>query len=72
MIHADDYGTLYRHELPSDEPIVMVSVLNKTAESDGSYKPYLIRVPSDITTAHAAVAWTFQRETTSYRPTVET
>ncbi|MDE2469329.1 MAG: hypothetical protein KGL35_11445, partial [Bradyrhizobium sp.] len=31
----DQVGLLYRKELPGDEPIVMVRVLNSTAESDG-------------------------------------
>jgi len=34
-VHRDDYGTLYRQEVPGDEPIVMVKVLNSTAEPDG-------------------------------------
>src|SRR5262249_35295456 len=32
-IHKDDYGTLYRKEIPGDEPLVMVKVVNSTPES---------------------------------------
>lgn len=36
VIARDDYGVLYRHEVPQDEPMVMVRVLNTTPEPDGS------------------------------------
>ena len=36
VIARDDYGVLYRQEVPQDEPIVMVRVLNTTPESAGS------------------------------------
>jgi len=58
-IHKDEFGELYRVELPDDEPIVMVRVLNSTVEEDGSRKPYYLRVPPAIVTARDAVAWTF-------------
>lgn len=35
-VATDDYGVLYRKEVPDDEPIVMVRVLNTTPEPDGS------------------------------------
>lgn len=42
-VHSDDYGTLYRREVPGDEPIVMVKVVNSTAEPcekcGGSHEP---------------------------------
>jgi hypothetical protein len=72
VIHADDVGTLYRAEIPGDEPLVMVSVLNSTAEPDGSRKPYFLRVPPDITTARQAVAWTFGTDADRYQPVLET
>jgi hypothetical protein len=34
-IHRDECGVLYRKELPGDEPLVMVKVLNSTPEADG-------------------------------------
>lgn len=71
-IHKDDWGTLYRKEVPEDEPLVMVNVLNSTLEPDGSAKPYWLRVPPTMTTARAAVAWTFQQAADTYSPEVET
>jgi hypothetical protein len=61
-IHEDEFGELYRAELDGDEPIVMVRVLNSTAEDDGSRKPYFLRVPPTIARARDAVAWTFGYE----------
>jgi hypothetical protein len=71
-IHRDDFGTLYRLELRDDEPIVMVKVVNSTPEADGSSKDYFLRVPPTITTAHEAVAWTFEKTASTYAPLVET
>ena len=59
LVHSDGYGDLYRREIVDDEPLVMVQVINSTAEPDGSNKAYWLRVPPDIQTAEAAVAWTF-------------
>jgi hypothetical protein len=72
-IHSDDWGTLYRKEIPDDEPLVMVKVVNSTPEPDGSgHKDYFLRVPPNIERARQAVAWTFGREEKSYAPTVQT
>jgi hypothetical protein len=84
-VHADRFGTLYRVELPDDEPLVMVSLVNSTPEPDGAdraalvqgpdgswAKRYWLRVPPDITTAHAAVAWTFNKRPAEYQPAAET
>lgn len=65
-LHRDDYGTLYRAELPGDEPLVMVKVVNSTAEPDGSFKDYFLRVPPQTRTAREAVAWTFEHEPADY------
>jgi len=72
VIHADDFGTLYRKEIPDDEPIVMVHVINSTPELDGSFKDYFLRVPPDMTKAREAVAWTFPIEGTEYAPVLQT
>lgn len=81
---SDDFGTLYKKELPNDEPILMVKVVNSTVEPDGSYKDYWIRVDPNvyggITTARAAVASTWRNDDGSlvfsspeeYDPQVET
>jgi hypothetical protein len=71
-IHRDDFGTLFRKDLPNDEPIVMVKVVNSTAEPDGSFKDYFLRVPPQITTAREAVAWTFDLPKEGYRPLLQT
>lgn len=36
VLNRDDYGVLLRRDVPEDEPIVMVRVLNSTPEPDGS------------------------------------
>jgi len=71
-IQADDYGELFRVELEDDEPLVMVRVVNSTAEPDGSFKRYNIRVDPRCTSAHEAVAWTFGKDVEDYAPTVQT
>ena len=50
----------------------MVKVVNSTPEADGSFKDYWLRVPPTITTAHAAVAWSFSETPASYAPEVQT
>jgi hypothetical protein len=71
-IHRDDFGTLYRKEVPRDEPLVMVKVVNSTPEADGSMKDYWLRVDPQCRTAHEAVAWTFSKTVKTYAPMVET
>jgi hypothetical protein len=71
-IHADECGTLYRTDLADDEPLVVVRVQNSTSEADGSFKHYSLRVPPSMTTARAAIAWTFGQTAETYRPAVET
>jgi hypothetical protein len=44
----DEFGELYRTEIPGDEPLVMVKVLNSTPEPDGSLKPYFLRVHPEL------------------------
>jgi len=72
MVHTDDFGTIYRKEVPEDEAIVMVKVVNATPEPDGVSKIYWLRVPPEFGdgkhTARAAVAWTFNREEKEYKP----
>jgi hypothetical protein len=71
-VHRDDWGILYRQELPGDEDLCMVKVLNATPQPDGSFKNYWLRVPPHVQTAHEAVAWTFGKDVTDYRPMLET
>lgn len=72
VVDVSQSGTLYRKEVPNDEPMLMVHVVNKTAEPDGSYKDYFLRVPPHVLTAQEAVAWTFDLEGDSYKPLKET
>src|SRR5262249_39508336 len=48
IIHADEFGTLYRQEVLRDEPLVMVAVINSTAELNGDYKTYFLRVNPEL------------------------
>jgi len=77
---------LYRQEVPGDEPIVMVRVVNSTQEPDGTFKTYWLRVAPDLRpmassgklgepqelTALNAVASTFGMRGEEYEPAVET
>ena len=73
LVHEDDFGSLYRKELPNDEALVMVKVVNSTPEPDGTYKDYFLRVPPEIETAKQAVAWTFGFDNVDdYDPSVQT
>lgn len=67
-IHQDDWGQLFHAEVPNDEPLCMVKVVNNTPEKDGSYKDYWLCVPPSITTAKAAVAWTWAKDEKSFNP----
>ena len=66
LLHEDETGKLYRTEVPNDEPLVMVQVLNSTPEPDGQRKTYSLRVPPDMTKAREAVAWTFGMNADKY------
>ena len=70
-VHTDKWGTLFRKEIPGDEPLVLVKVINSTPEQDGHSKAYFIRVPPTIETAHAAVAWSFGMTSNEYHPKAE-
>jgi hypothetical protein len=74
LIQQDDFGKLYRYEVPdSDEPAIQVALVkNATPEPDGSYKDYAIPVPSTVRTAHEAIAQSFGLTVETYRPSVET
>lgn len=60
LIHEDEFGKLYSIEIPNDEPLVMVKVVNSTPEFDGTYKTYTLRVKPDCKTAQEAVASTWR------------
>lgn len=72
-IQRDECGILYRHVVDTAlEAIVMVEVTNSTAEADGTFKKYFLRVPPHITTAKAAIAWTFDLGSEEYKPLIQT
>jgi hypothetical protein len=72
VVGQDTHGRLWRLDRPGAEPLVMVEVVNSTPEPDGSHATYWLRVPPDIRSAHAAVAWTFRLNEGTYRPLAET
>jgi len=72
-IKKDVTGTLYQIEVPNDETIKFVKVVNSTVEPDGvTYKNYYLRVPPTMRTAKQAVAWTFGKKSKEYLPALET
>jgi hypothetical protein len=71
-LNDERFGTLYRRDIPGDEPIVILEVINSTAEPDGSWKRYWLRVPPQMQTAHEASAWTIDMLAKDYAPTIET
>jgi hypothetical protein len=66
LVHEDDWGKLYKKEIPNDEPLMMVEVVNSTPEPDGTFKNYWIRVQptayGGLKTAQAAIASTFRKK----------
>ena len=71
-IHRDDFGALYRKDVPGDESVVMVKVVNSTPEQDGSFKDYWLRVPPTMERSRQAVAWTFGKTELDYTPSLQT
>jgi hypothetical protein len=67
-LHQDAAGTLWRAEVPGDQPLVMVEVVNATPEPDGTRRIYWLRVPPWTRTAREGVAWTFSLSEDQYRP----
>ncbi len=72
LVHVDEYGRLWHCELPGDEPLAVVEVVNATPEPDGTCATYLLRVPPAMRTAQQAVAWTFGMAADDYHPAVQT
>jgi len=69
---SDATGTLWRLNLPGDEPLVMVEVVNATPEPDDTSRIYWLRVPPTVRTAREGVAWTFGLTENEYQPLVQT
>lgn len=68
---VDDFGALWMRRPANREPVALLEVINSTAEPDGTFKEYLLRVPPEMETPHQAVAWTFGMEPSEYRPAME-
>lgn len=71
-VHRDETGVLWRTELPGDEAVVMVEVVNATPEPDGEHRTYWLRVPPATRTAKEGVAWTFGLDADTYEPVRQT
>lgn len=71
-LHRDETGVLWSIDLPGDEPVVMVEVVNSTPEPDGTHRTYYLRVPPGTRTARAGVAWTFGVDEADYAPEKQT
>jgi hypothetical protein len=72
IINQDKWGTLYCQSVRGDEPILVLKVTNATAEPDGTFREYFLRVPPQTMTAREAVAWTFGMDEKDYHPDEET
>jgi len=72
LIDESQFGSLYVKQIPGDEPLTMLRVVNSTPEPDGTFREYFLRVPPDVKTAHDAVAWTFDLKAKQYNPARET
>lgn len=64
-----NYVLYWTHNSP-DEAIAMLKVTNATAEADGTFKDYWIRVPPNMNNAWKALAWTFNMSEQTYRKLV--
>ncbi|WP_228559492.1 DUF6745 domain-containing protein [Catenulispora pinisilvae] len=71
-LQEDEAGKLWRMDMGSDEPIVVVEVVNSSPEPDGTFNIYFLRVPPDTKTAKAGVAWTFGLTEDEYQPLRQT
>lgn len=72
LVMEDECGLLYKVEQEGDEPILVVQVTNSTADEDGTYKKYFLRVPPETRSPREGVAWTFALDADDYAPDCET
>lgn len=71
-LSSDEWGELWQGDTGDDELAKFVKVINSTPEPDGHFKDYWLRVPPDIITAKAGIAWTFGLESEQYIPSIMT
>jgi len=72
LLQQDEFGRLYRIPFFDYEPLLLLEVVNASADADGSMRHHLLRVPPEMETAHEAVAWTFGQRAKDYAPVVQT
>ncbi len=71
-INGSPVTLLQKNRTVLGSTLTCLRVRNATPEADGSRKEYMIRVPSHLTDARRALAWTFNLSPGDYLPTVET
>jgi hypothetical protein len=73
-VQQDDYGKLWRlpTDNPADDHAQWVEVVNSSPEEDGSFAHFFLRVPANVDTAKAAVAWTAQKNPQEFKIKVAT
>jgi hypothetical protein len=64
-------NALYRLILPRDEALVFMELVNSTAETDGTFKLYYLRVPPTIKTVKEGLAWSFNVNKEEYVPVLQ-
>lgn len=72
IIHRDEYGILRKKRVSPMLDYVFVELTNSTAEPDGTFRKYFLRVPPGVISAREGVAWTFGLTAANYEPTVQT
>ncbi len=71
-LHEDESGILWRVDMPGDEPLVMVEVINAHAGA-GRYPAHLLPAgAADRQDHRGGVAWTFNLSEEEYAPMVQT
>jgi hypothetical protein len=66
---TDSYGRLHCRTRPHMPDVKILHVTNSTAEPDGSFKEYRLRVPPEMLSPLQAVAWTFNMRPEEYLKT---
>lgn len=75
LVETDAFGELYEKDFAPDatwEKLRFVKVKNSTAEPDGTFRDYFLRVPPNAKTPREGIAWTFNMAAKDYAPGVET
>jgi hypothetical protein len=73
MVNEDQTGRLWQFELPGYRRFMAVEVIDATPYDKKlkKHEHFLIGVPSAMSTAKQAVAWTFKLNPSEYAPLVE-